>query len=50
MSVHRAALLRNPELVAQIEADQVDLSRAIRSEARSLLIYLSGFGTVRISV
>lgn len=34
MSAHEAALLRNPELVAQIEADQADPSRAVRSEAR----------------
>ncbi|WP_419915565.1 hypothetical protein [Candidatus Poriferisodalis sp.] len=34
MSAREAALLRNPELVAQIEADQADPSRAVRSEAR----------------
>ena len=34
MSAHEAALLRNPELVAQIEAYQADPSRAVRSEAR----------------
>lgn len=34
MSAHEAALLRNPELVAQIEADQADPSRSVRSEAR----------------
>ena len=34
MSAHEAALLRNPGLVTQIEADQADPSRAVRSEAR----------------
>ena len=34
MSAHEAALLRNPELVAQFEIDQADPSRAVRSEAR----------------
>lgn len=34
MSAHEAALLRNLDLVAQIEADQADPSRAVRSEAR----------------
>ncbi|WP_420622487.1 hypothetical protein [Candidatus Poriferisodalis sp.] len=34
MSAHEATLLRHPELVAQIEADQADPSRAVRSEAR----------------
>lgn len=34
MTVHEAALLRNPELVAQIEADQADASRAVRSAHR----------------
>lgn len=33
-SAHEAALLRNPELAAQIEADQADPSRAVRSEGR----------------
>lgn len=34
MPAHEAALLGSPELVAQIEADQADPSRAVRSEAR----------------
>lgn len=33
-SAHEAALLRNAELLTQIEADQADPSRAIHSEAR----------------
>ncbi len=31
---HEAALLRHPELLAQIETDQSDPSRAVRSRAR----------------
>ena len=34
MSAHEAALVRHPELVAQMAADQADPSRAVRSEAR----------------
>ncbi|WP_420619134.1 hypothetical protein [Candidatus Poriferisocius sp.] len=34
MTVHEAALLRNPELVAQIEEDLADPSRATPSSAR----------------
>ncbi|MDE0066520.1 MAG: hypothetical protein OXN44_06580 [Acidimicrobiaceae bacterium] len=34
MSAHEAALLRHPELVAQIEADQADPSQAAPSAAR----------------
>ncbi|WP_423916582.1 hypothetical protein [Candidatus Poriferisodalis sp.] len=34
MAVHEDALLRHPDLVAQIESDQADSSRAICSEAR----------------
>ena len=34
MTAHEAALLRNPELVQQIEADRADPSRAIPSKAR----------------
>jgi hypothetical protein len=34
MTEHEAALLRNPELVAQIDADQTDPSRGVRSTAR----------------
>ena len=34
MTAHEAALLRNPELVAQIEADRADPSQAIPSKAR----------------
>ena len=34
MTQHEAALLRHPELVEQIEADQADPSRLVRSKAR----------------
>ena len=34
MTAHEAALLRNPELVAQIEADRADPSEAMPSKAR----------------
>ena len=34
MTAHEAALLRHPELVEQIKADQADPSRAVRSKAR----------------
>ena len=34
MTVHEAALLRNPELVAQIEEDLADPSKAAPSSAR----------------
>lgn len=34
MTAHEAALLRNPELVEQIEADQADPTRAVSSPAR----------------
>ena len=34
MTAHEAALLRNPELVAQVEADRADPSQAIPSKAR----------------
>lgn len=34
MTVHEVALLRNPELVAQIEEDLADPSRATPSSAR----------------
>ena len=35
MTAHEAALLRNPELVAQIEADLADPSQAAPSAARA---------------
>ena len=34
MTAHEAVLLRHPELVEQIKADQADPSRAVRSKAR----------------
>lgn len=34
MTVHEAALLRHPELVEQIKADQADPASAVRSKAR----------------
>ena len=34
MTAHEAALLRNPELVAQIEADRANPSEALLSKAR----------------
>ena len=34
MTAHEAALLRHPELVAQIEADRADPSSGVRSTAR----------------
>ena len=34
MTAHEAALLRRPDLVAQIEADLADPSRGVGSEAR----------------
>ena len=34
MTAHEAALLRRPELVEQIEADQADPTRAVNSQAR----------------
>ena len=34
MTAHEAALLRNPELVEEIEADQADPTGAVRSQAR----------------
>ena len=34
MSVHEEALLRHPELIEQIEADQADPSQAVHSKAR----------------
>ncbi len=34
MTAHEAALLRRPELVEQIEADQADPTRAVSSQAR----------------
>ena len=34
MTAHEAALLRHPELVEQIRADQADPARAVRSKAR----------------
>ena len=34
MTAHEAALLRNPDLVQQIEADRADPTTAVRSQAR----------------
>ena len=34
MTAHEAALLRRPELVEQIEANQADPTRAVSSQAR----------------
>lgn len=34
MTAHEAALLRNPDLVQQIEADRTDPTTAVRSQAR----------------